>query len=149
MGRTDCQWDANWGDPRLPDRFWNKCVPEPMGGCWLWIGANYPPYGYGQYSIDGVPLSAHRAAYRALVGAIPQGLQLDHLCRVTSCCNPLHLEPVTPKENSIRRTRLIESCPRGHRYSAENTVIASKGERRCRECHRHFCAQSYLKRKSA
>lgn len=92
-------------DDRLPSRFWDKVSPEPMSGCWLWTGA-ITSGGYG--SAGGGPrvarwgAYAHRMAYQALIGPIPQGLQLDHKCRIRSCCNPDHLEPVTNRENTIR-----------------------------------------------
>ena len=70
-------------------------------GCWLWRG-RVDRWGYGK---DCAGLPAHRSAYRALVGEIPTGLVLDHLCHVRACCNPAHLEPVTPEENQ-RRARI-------------------------------------------
>lgn len=68
--------------------------------CWLWErGTNG---GYGMYWFRGRNIAAHRFAYEALVGPIPEGLELDHTCRVKRCVNPAHLEPVTHRENILR-----------------------------------------------
>jgi hypothetical protein len=83
-------------------RFWDKV--ERASGCWPWRSSKSD--GYGVYSVRCKGLrrnyGAHRLAYRLLVGAIPTGLNLDHLCRNRACCNPQHMEPVTMAEN-IRR----------------------------------------------
>lgn len=69
-------------------------------GCWRWLGAHVD--GYGTIRHDHRNRVAHRVAYEALVGVIPDGLQLDHLCRTRDCVNPDHLEPVTASENTTR-----------------------------------------------
>lgn len=79
----------------------DKVSPEPNTGCWLWL-AGVNRSGYGHFSVKSVSKLAHRAAYELFVGKIPRGLGLDHLCRVRSCVNPAHLEPVTQKENCVR-----------------------------------------------
>lgn len=134
----------NFLDPRLPDRFWSKCIPEPMSGCWLWF-ATTTPQGYGRVGTGGHTTEyAHRLAYMTLVGPIPEGLELDHKCTQRCCANPAHTEPVTHKVNCQRgsagevngaRMRAITHCPRGHEYTPENTRI-SNGSRHCRECRR-------------
>lgn len=103
--------------------------------CWLWTG--YTDKGYGRLSIQDRPgLHAHRVMYQELVGPIPEGMHLDHLCRVRNCVNPDHLEPVTPLEN-VRRSPLTHGsethCPSGHPYDDENT-IRYRGRRYCRAC---------------
>lgn len=99
-----------------------------IGDCWLWTGA-VATRGYGQIrGDDGRLAQVHRVVYEGLVGAIPKGLQLDHLCRVRLCCNPDHLEPVTCKEN--RRRSTWTHCKRGHRLVDRNR----KGYYVCRIC---------------
>lgn len=73
-----------------------------FGDCWEWSGSVIKSTGYGQVWADGTNHLAHRVVYELLIGPIPEGLQLDHLCRNRRCVNPEHLEPVTGKEN-IRR----------------------------------------------
>lgn len=120
-------------------RFWACVSPEPNSGCWLWDG-----YGdredYGQIRVNGKLIQAHRFSYEIHVGAIPGGLQLDHLCRVHCCVNPAHLEPVTHKENAMRGVGLgaINAakviCQHGHEFTEANTYIRSNGHRDCRAC---------------
>ena len=102
----------------------------PPSGCWL--RTSYVScYGYGIYSRthEGRRRNylVHRISYVYHNGAIPEGLEIDHLCRVRNCCNPAHLEAVTHEEN-LRRAHLREFCHRGHRKGA--------GVRSCPECHR-------------
>lgn len=110
-----------FGDPRLPARFWSKVVVDATG-CWLW--AANTSMGYGQIIHDGRQVGAHRVAYEVLVGPIPEGLHIDHLCRVRHCVNPGHLEPVTQKENNRRALLHVAAkthCKRGHEFTPENT----------------------------
>jgi hypothetical protein len=81
-------------------RFFALMIPEPNSGCWLWLGSLRS--GYGRFSLNGKTCEAHRVSYEHLVGPIPQGMMIDHLCRTRCCINPDHLEPVTNAEN-IRR----------------------------------------------
>lgn len=81
--------------PRLLSR-----IAVHPNGCWLWTGCR--SNGYGQIGMDGRMMLAHRLAYELIIGPIPTGLHIDHLCRTPLCVNPAHLEPVTPAEN-IRR----------------------------------------------
>lgn len=91
-----------FGDSRLPDRFWSKVRVDPASGCWVWTGGQ-SGNGYGRFALGHREMrTAHRFSYEALVGPIAVGLQIDHLCRVTLCTNPGHLEAVTPGENTRR-----------------------------------------------
>lgn len=146
----------NYGDSRLPDRFWDKCIPEPNSGCWLWT-AHLSWNGYGWFSFGYRKACAHRVAYTYLAGEIPAGLDLDHLCRNRCCCNPAHLEPVTRSENLRRgrngdvirmRAALITHCPKGHAYDAENTYRHPRnGGRGCLTC-RRSASDAYNKRRA-
>ena len=108
--------------------------------CWEWTASKYPG-GYGQFAKGGRNIPAHRFAYEHYCEAIPEGLCLDHLCRVRHCVNPMHLEPVTNRENcqrgeggqhEARKTR----CPQGHPYDEANTYTDPNGYRECRTCRR-------------
>lgn len=108
------------------------------GNCWLWTGAS--SLGYGRITVNKKALILHRYVYELLAAPIPAGLHIDHLCRQPACCNPAHLEPVTPKVNSERglRGELLTRCPSGHEYSGENLRLwtDSRGytRRNCRTC---------------
>jgi len=122
-------------------RFEDKVMPEPNSGCWLWT-AGCTTAGYGTLRIEGKPRYAHRLSYEHFVGPIPEGLNIDHLCRNTYCCNPAHLEPVTNRENTMRgkagaKQRPMTHCPQGHPYEGDNLIYCTMGgrrARRCREC---------------
>lgn len=109
-------------------------------GCWVWQGAKHPR-GYGHMWVDGVNRSVHRIVYESMIGPIPSGLVLDHLCRNTSCCNPDHLDPVTQRENTLRGLSLFAvnaaktHCPKGHPYDEINTRWYEE-RRYCRACRR-------------
>lgn len=121
------------------ERLWER-VDKVSGeaGCWLWTGALNAD-GYGAVGRDNKVLRVHRVTYELLVGPIPDGMQLDHLCRNRACCNPKHLEPVTNKENWLRgqhHTAVMlreNKCGRGHEMTEENTYHRRTG-RMCRAC---------------
>lgn len=123
----------------LPDRFLSKFVIGETG-CWLWT-AGLSPKGYGRFRDAARIWRAHRYAFTALVGTIPDGLQLDHLCRVRHCVNPQHLEPVTNRENTRRGESVAAQrarqthCLRGHELSGANLYVWPRnGRRACRTC---------------
>ena len=119
-------------------RFWAKV--EKTESCWLWTGA-IQPTGYGYFATpDTRPgrrqrhAYAHRLAYELLRGPIPEGLTIDHLCRVRRCVNPDHLEPVTIQENIRRQLRTSsDHCRNGHLRTEQNTRH-ERGGVTCREC---------------
>ena len=112
-------------------------------GCWLW-GGSYYPNGYGQAWSKplGRGIQAHRLVYEMLVGQIPDGLQIDHICRVRGCVNPAHLRVVTCEENIMatgstcvaRKNRAKVACPQGHSFDGANTYMTKGGKRHCRTC---------------
>lgn len=125
-------------EPHEHDRFWSKV--EKTSGCWEWRGGRKPE-GYGVFSTGGRAggmVRAHRAAYWLLVGPIPEGLFLDHLCRNPGCVNPAHLEPVTHAENVARgdagqHQARKTHCKHGHEFTPANTIW--RGHlRQCRAC---------------
>lgn len=122
--------------PASTARFWAKV--ETTGVCWLWTGYTNRG-GYGVI-YAGAMVPAHRFAYELLVGPIPDGLVIDHLCRTKACVNPDHLEPVTQGENVRRglgagsQYQPKSDCVNGHPFTDDNTVIAHNGQQRCLKC---------------
>lgn len=135
---------ARGQDVPLPEwwesRFMTK-VRVTESGCWEWT-AYRGVYGYGHFGTYRPRRTriAHRVSYEVLKGAIPEGLQLDHLCRNPSCVNPDHLEPVTPAVNTYRSSAVTAinkaktHCINGHAFDEANTYHPPHGGRRCRAC---------------
>jgi len=130
----------------MMDRFWGKV--EKTDTCWLWT-AGRDGNGYGVAILgsrtDGTyrHVKAHRHSYELLVGPIPEGLHIDHLCRVRHCVNPAHLEPVTQRENILRgesvsaRAARQTHCKNLHALVPENLIKrANRNGRECKICHR-------------
>jgi hypothetical protein len=131
------------------ERFWvkvDKSGPVPparpdLGPCWLWT-AKINQYGYGDFGLRSRLVKAHRLSYTILVGSIPDGLTLDHLCRVRNCVNPRHLEAVTQRVNTLRGDGFAADhaaktkCPNDHPYDEANTYVSNVNGRHCRTCHR-------------
>lgn len=111
-----------------------------VGDCIIWTGT-LTSQGYGVFKphYKERAIAAHRYSYELANGKIPDGLELDHLCRNPACVNPVHLEAVTHTENVRRGSRLIVQCPKGHPYDSANTTVVSTptgSERRCKTCRR-------------
>jgi hypothetical protein len=116
-------------------------------GCWEWQ-AHCRDGGYGVFRWNGRAGMAYRYAYELMVGPIPAGYHVDHLCRNGRCVRFDHLEAVTASENSRRRRGTVkpkDACPRGHLYDDVNTGMDG-GYRYCRECNRIACKSYYEKR---
>ena len=125
------------GEPLL--RFFSKV--DKTSSCWMWTGPK--SYGYGKFSIGRKTCLAHRFAYERLKGQIPNGLQLDHLCRNKACVNPEHLEPVTNRENALRAVPFIpktNTCQKGHELTTDNLVKwkARYGHKECLKCRHEY-----------
>lgn len=140
------------------DRLMERVSVEDRGHpspCWIW-GGLLMKNGYGRISRGGHAgpmILTHRAAYEVLVVPVPEGLQIDHLCRVRACCNPDHLEPVTCRENLLRGSGWVAvnarktECPQGHPYDEANTYRRSNGRRVCRTCGRERALVAYHRKK--
>jgi hypothetical protein len=141
--------------PEDIERFWAKVVVDDVSDCWVWIASL--SNGYGQFGRPSrVPALAYKVAYETWREPVPEGLQLDHLCRVRACCNPWHLEAVTQHENILRGEGYCgvaarkTHCWRGHQLSGANLVIDVTGlgrgySRQCRECKRIRRAERKLR----
>ena len=132
-----------------PERFWTKVDfngPVPgrrpeLGPCWLWDACRGRD-DYGVFRLNGKNVRAHRWAYEFCIGPIPEGLELDHLCRTHACVEPDHVEPVTSRENTFRSSIAPAAinarkthCAKGHQYNEVNTRWYL-GSRKCRTCNR-------------
>ena len=144
------------------ERFWARVDKNGPNGCWLWTG-NILPSGYAQVRCeeDHKLRRVHRVMYELMVGHIPDGLELDHLCHTKDktcpggstcihrrCVHPEHLEPVTLQVNHQRMKGRKTHCPQGHPYVGDNIRINEKGYQMCRTCLNARCIAYYYARKS-
>lgn len=111
----------------LPANFLAKTKPAD---CIVWTGA-LNSRGYPCFAVGGVSQLAHRVAYEAHHGTIPDGLTVDHLCGFRRCVNPQHLEAVPRGENNRRATSAAELCVNGHPLV---DLGRKDGKRGCRTC---------------
>jgi len=138
--------------------FWARVDRRGPDECWPWLGY-VNPEGYGRFLVgsrtdESVTIKqAQLVAYELMVGPIPKGKALDHLCHNADlscpggvgclhrrCVNPRHLAPATWRENTLRgRTRPAANaakthCDRGHPFDKANTYSPPRGKRECRAC---------------
>lgn len=114
----------------VEERFWRRVTKHP-DGCWEYRGASQDGYGV-LYDENRRSVMAHRYAYEKLVGPIPDGLVIDHLCRNPPCVNPSHIEPVTIAENTRRGGLAQSHCHRGHPRPVERRAAG----KHCLDCKR-------------
>ena len=108
-------------------RIENNVIKIPESGCWIWdLGLS--PLGYGRIFFQGKARFAHRVAYTLFKGAVPEGKELDHKCRIRCCVNPDHLDPITHAENvkrgargALNPQRKQTHCKHGHEFTDQNT----------------------------
>jgi len=142
--------------PPEQDRFWSHVDKNRASGCWVWTASTVTA-GYGRLRImtvtgEKVLARAHRIAYRLLVGIIPDGMHLDHLCRNHACVNPTHLEVVTAQVNILRGVGLSAAnakkthCMRGHPFDEVNTLWYGR-HRQCHTCNKAKDKARYLRPK--
>jgi hypothetical protein len=123
---------------KTAEQFWAGF--DPVGDCWEWRSP-VGDHGYGVVTMQGQKWLTHRLAYTLMVGDIPAGLQIDHLCRNRVCGNPDHLEAVTPRVNTLRSEGLPAKrakqtvCQRNHALTPENVYLRpDRLGRMCRQC---------------
>jgi hypothetical protein len=139
-------------DRALLERLFSRTIRGP-GGCWLWTGGKSD--GYAMLRVQGRMVRLHRTVYEQLVGPVPSGLEIDHLCRVRCCLNPEHMEPVAKRVNILRgegacavHARKV-TCVRGHPLSGENLEIEGGKFRRCKQCRRDGQMRRWRERRVA
>lgn len=138
--------------------FWSQVEVGRVDECWPWTG-NVNIAGYGYYWTGHTTTTAHRVAYEALVG--PTADHLDHVCHTRDvacpagtacahrrCCNPYHLEPVTPEENARRTGERLIACKQGHLYAEVGFYRYGRG-RKCRACQTEYQRNARARRRLA
>jgi len=148
---------SRWQPQSVEERFDEKWMPVPWTGCWLWT-ASLDGHGYGQFNkvlSNGKwgSSKAYKFSYERAKGPVPDGLQIDHLCRERSCVNPDHLEAVTQKENILRGTSPAamnlrkNHCSKGHEWTEDNVALyKGRRGRMCKQCNRDSANRYYARK---
>lgn len=136
---SDQEW--LWSTIRL-----HKGSVLTAGGCRYWLGSKNQD-GYGMMSFQGTTRLVHNVAYELYIGPVPEGKELDHICRNRWCINHHHLEPVTHKENGLRGSfHQKQFCVRGHPRNSQNLQTTASGKTDCRLCrHERYINKRYGK----
>lgn len=140
--------DPNYTKPSFQGKFWSKV--SRSGGCFEWT-SSLTSDGYGKVWDGSKTRLAHRVAYEFANGKIPNGLEIDHLCRNRRCVNPDHLEAVTAKINSQRSLSVSgvnfrkTHCQKGHVFDQVN----KNGHKICTQCRRDVCKEHYYKNRES
>jgi hypothetical protein len=124
-----------FGDPRLPERFWAKLGIDSETECWNWTGC-LNSRGYGCIGVGSARTGKRYLTHRFVLMAVtdvPPDRQVDHLCLNKRCCNPAHLEVVTQTVNQQRASRRLH-CVNGHLMSGDNIRFSKRGRRQCVTC---------------
>lgn len=142
-----------WRGKPFKDRFDAKWILAEETGCWVWT-ASLTYAGYGRLGVPELGTNlAHRIGWMLYRGPIPEGLVIDHMCRVRCCVNPDHLRVVTKRINSTENSRSVWAlnakkthCPKGHPYQGPNLIRLAKS-RACRICTKRQDQLTNLKRR--
>ncbi len=135
-------------DAAMRERFVAKIDPTGNRGCWEWT-ASLSPKGYGKFRAGKKTMQAHRVSFALAGNTVPEGLQIDHVCRNRKCVNPEHLEAVTGKVNTMRgdtipaRHAARTHCLHGHELT-ESNLVPSCPYRKCLTCNRE-AAKAYAR----
>ena len=126
----------------IEERFREKITMDPESGCWRWRALT--GNGYGLFFFEGKYRRAHRFSYEAFYGPIPEGMDIDHVCRVRNCVNPTHLRPVTERDNVLIGETVVAKnlakthCVHGHPLEGPEALLLEymRPYRVCRICAR-------------